>query len=66
MVEFLLEKGVVISEKSCLFPHQQVLWLGKVFDLEVVNIEKMLRKCLGIAIKTACSPISPKRVTGKM
>ena len=29
----------------------------------------MLTKCLGIAIKTACSPISPKvaeRVTGKM
>ena len=69
---FLTAKGLRISTKSCLEPHQNVLWLGKMFDLakgEVRNTDKMLTKCLGIAIKTACSPVSPKvaeRVTGKM
>ena len=69
---FLMAKGLRISTKSCLEPHQNVLWLGKMFDLakgEVRNTDKMLTKCLGIAIKTACSPVSPKvaeRVTGKM
>ena len=69
---FLTAKGLRISTKSCLEPHQNVLWLGKMFDLakgEVRNTDKMLAKCLGIAIKTACSPVSPKvaeRVTGKM
>ena len=67
LVEFLSEKGLVISKKSCPVLHKQILWPGKVFDLErggVVNTEKMLRKRL-----MACSPISPKveeRVTGKM
>ena len=69
---FLTAKGLRISIKSCLEPHQNVLWPGKMFDLakgEVRNTDKMLTKCLGIAIKTACSPVSPKvaeRVTGKM
>ena len=69
---FLTAKGLRISIKSCLEPHQNVLWLGKMFDLakgEVRNTDKMLTKCLGIAIKTACSPVSPKvaeRVMGKM
>ena len=69
---FLTAKGLRISIKSCLEPHQNVLWRGKMFDLakgEVRNTDKMLTKCLGIAIKTACSPVSPKvaeRVTGKM
>ena len=72
LAAFLTAKGLHISTKSCLKPHQNVLWLGKVFALakgEVQNTDKMLTKCLGIAIKTACSPISPKvaeRVTGKM
>ena len=29
---FLTAKGLRISTKSCLKPHQNVLWLGKVFD----------------------------------
>ena len=72
LADFLTAKGLRISTKSCLEPHQNVLWLGKMFDLaqgEVRNTDKMLTKCLGIAIKTACSPVSPKvaeRVTGKM
>ena len=72
LAAFLMEKGLCISTKSCLKPRQNVLWLGKVFDLakgEVRNTDKMRTKCLGIAIKTACSPVSPKvaeRVTGKM
>ena len=69
---FLTAKGLRISTKSCLEPHQNVLWLGKMFDVtkgEVRNTDKMHTKCLGIAIKIACSPVSPKvaeRVTGKM
>ena len=69
---FLIAKGLRISTKSCLKPHQNVLWLGKVLDVakgEVRNTDKMLTKCLGIAIKTACSPVFPKvaeRVTVKM
>ena len=72
LATFLTEKGLCISTKSCLTPHQHVLWPGKVFNLakgEVENADKMLTKCLGIAIKMACSPISPKvaePVTGKM
>ena len=72
LAAFLMAKGLRISTKSCLKPHQNVLWLGKVCDLakgEVRNTDKMLTKCLGIAIKTACSPVSPKvaeRVDGKM
>ena len=72
LAAFLMEKGLRISTKSCLEAHQNDLWLGKVFHLakgEVQNTDKMLTKCLGIAIKTACSPVSPKvaeRVTGKM
>ena len=63
LAAFLTAKGLCISTKCCLKPHQNVRWLGKVFDLakgEVQNTDKMLTKCLGIAIKTACSPISPK------
>ena len=69
---FLTAKGLRISTKSCLKPHQNVLWLGKVFDLtkgEVRNTDKMPTTCLEIAIKTTCTPISPKvaeRVTGNM
>ena len=72
LAAFLTAKGLRISTKSCLEPHKNVLWLEKMFDLtkgEVRNTDKMLTKCLGIAIKTACSPVSPKvaeRVTGKM
>ena len=72
LANFLTAKGLRISTKSCLEPHQNVLWLGKMFDLakgEVRNTDKMLTKCSRIAIKTACSPLSPKvaeRVAGKM
>ena len=72
LANFLTAKGLRISTKFCLEPHQNVLWLGKMFDLakgEVRNTDKMLTKCSRIAIKTACSPLSPKvaeRVTGKM
>ena len=72
LATFLIAKGLRVSTKSRFRAHQNVLWLGKVFDLirgEIQNTDKMLTKCLGIAIKTACSPISPKvaeRVTGQM
>ena len=72
LAAFLMAKGLRISTKSCLKPYQNVLWLGKVFDPakgEVRNTFKMLTKCLGIAIKAASSPVSPKvaeRVTAKM
>ena len=72
LANFLTAKGLHISTKSCLEPHQNVLWLGKMLypaKGEVRNTEKMLTKCLGIAIKTACLSVSPKvaeRVTGKM
>ena len=59
LANFLTVKGLRISTKSCPEPHQNVLLLGKMFDLakgEVRNTDKMLTKCLGIAIKTACSP----------
>ena len=32
LAAFLKAKGLRISTKSCLEPHQNVLWLGKVFD----------------------------------
>ena len=53
---FLMAKGLRISTKSFLKQHQNIPWLGKMFDLlkgEVRNTNNLLTKCLGIAIKTA-------------
>ena len=71
LAAFLVEKGLCMSTKSCLEPHQNVLWLGKVFDLakgEVRNTDKMLAKCLGDCHQNgllACVPKGSRAGHGK-
>ena len=63
VADFVTKKGLKVSTKLCLHPHQEVLWSGKIFTLvrgEIRNTYKMPRKCLAIVVKRVCSLISPK------
>ena len=59
----LAANGLVISPKSRLQPCQQVLWLGKHFDLlhrVVRNTPALLGRLVALAVLSGLSPVHPK------
>ena len=66
----LLSRGLVLSEKSKASPQQDVVWIGKRFDLlsrRVVNTPSVQLHCLALAVLASVIPVHSKvceRVTG--
>ena len=62
---FLAAQGFCVSVKSQLVPSQQVLWLGKEFDLlagRIVNKDGLKLRLVGLALMASVSKLTPKRV----